>query len=61
MKKHTNFIKLAYTEHKDDAQFLEKYVYFLLEEGKREEAQEVVADYCKNFNLKIVTWFEMFE
>ena len=37
------FYKLAYTELKDDAQFLEKYVYFLLEEGKRDEALEVVA------------------
>ncbi|MFC4410955.1 tetratricopeptide repeat protein [Chungangia koreensis] len=33
---------LAYTEHKEDPSFLEKYVYFLLEEGKREEAIEIL-------------------
>jgi len=33
---------LAYTEHKDDPSFLEKYAYFLMEEGKREEAIEIL-------------------
>lgn len=33
---------LAYTEHKDDPSFLENYVYFLMEEGKREEAIEIL-------------------
>ncbi|MDX1771243.1 MAG: hypothetical protein R3328_06925, partial [Planococcaceae bacterium] len=35
------FYSLAYTDHKEDPLFLEKYVYFLLEEGKRSEALEV--------------------
>jgi len=32
----------AYNEFKDDVSFLEKYCYFLIEEGKRQEAREVV-------------------
>ncbi len=36
------FYRLAYTDFKEDATFLEKYVYFLLEEGKRSEAKEVL-------------------
>ncbi len=36
------FYKLAYTDFKEDVVFLEKYVYFLLEEGKRDEAKDVV-------------------
>lgn len=36
------FYKLAYTECKDDIALLEKYSYFLIEEGKRQEAKEVV-------------------
>lgn len=36
------FYRLAYTEFKEDATFLEKYVYFLLEDGKRTEAREIV-------------------
>lgn len=35
------FYRLAYNDFKEDATFLEKYVYFLLEEGKRSEAKEV--------------------
>ncbi len=34
--------KVAYNEFKEDASFLEKYCYFLIEEGKRQEAREVV-------------------
>ena len=34
--------QVAYNEFKDDPSFLEKYCYFLLEEGKRSEAQSVV-------------------
>lgn len=52
------FYKLAYTELKDDAQFLEKYVYFLLEEGKREEALEVIA-LLQKLEPENSTWFEM--
>nr|WP_198044856.1 tetratricopeptide repeat protein [Lysinibacillus timonensis] len=33
---------LAYNDLKDDPSFLEKYCYFLIEEGKRQEAREVV-------------------
>lgn len=54
------FYKLAYTEHKDDAQFLEKYVYFLLEEGKREEAFEIVA-LLQKLDPENSTWHEMGE
>ncbi len=36
------FYRLAYNDFKEDATFLEKYVYFLLEEGKRLEAKEVL-------------------
>ncbi|MFJ7734829.1 tetratricopeptide repeat protein [Lysinibacillus sp. NPDC097287] len=36
------FYRLAYTEFKEDATFLEKYVYFLLEDGKRTEAREII-------------------
>lgn len=36
------FYSLAYNDFKEDAAFLEKYVYFLLEEGKRSEAKEVL-------------------
>ncbi|WP_264987846.1 tetratricopeptide repeat protein [Lysinibacillus piscis] len=36
------FYRLAYTDFKDDVAFLEKYVYFLLEEGRRTEAKEVL-------------------
>lgn len=36
------FYKLAYTDNKDDVYFLENYAYFLLEEGKREEASEII-------------------
>ncbi|KOS69153.1 hypothetical protein AEA09_11750 [Lysinibacillus contaminans] len=36
------FYRLAYTEFKEDATFLEKYVYFLLDDGKRSEAREIV-------------------
>ena len=54
------FYKLAYTELKDDAQFLEKYVYFLLEEGKRDEALEVVV-LLQKLQPENSTWFEMVE
>ena len=36
------FYSLAYTEFKEDATFLEKYLYFLLDDGKRMEAKGVV-------------------
>ena len=35
------FYLLAYTDYKEDAIFMEKYFYFLLEEGKRDEALEI--------------------
>jgi len=35
------FYSLAYTDHKEDPVFMEKYAYFLLEEGKRVEALEI--------------------
>lgn len=34
--------QLAYNEFKDDSSFLEKYCYFLIEDGKRQEAREIV-------------------
>jgi tetratricopeptide (TPR) repeat protein len=34
--------KAAYNELKDDTSFLENYCYFLIEDGKRDEAKEVV-------------------
>ena len=36
------FYRLAYHEFKEDAQFLEKFALFLLDEGNREEAIEVI-------------------
>lgn len=36
------FYRLAYNEFKEDSSFLEKFLYFLLEEGKRQEAQAVL-------------------
>lgn len=39
--------KLAYTEWKEDETFLEEYLYFLLEEGKRVEAIEIVLELQK--------------
>lgn len=36
------FYSLAYTEFKEDATFLEKYLYFLLDDGKRTEARGIV-------------------
>ncbi len=33
--------KEAYNEFKEDVAFLEKYCYFLIEDGKRDEAKEV--------------------
>ena len=37
-----DFYQLAYNDHKEDPLFLEKYAYFLIEDGKREEAQAVI-------------------
>lgn len=54
------FYKLAYTENKDDVLFLEKYVYFLLEEGKREEALEIVA-LLQKLQPENHAWFEISE
>ncbi|KGR88530.1 hypothetical protein CD30_18210 [Ureibacillus massiliensis 4400831 = CIP 108448 = CCUG 49529] len=34
--------KVAYNDFKEEPSFLEKYCYFLIEEGKRNEAREVV-------------------
>ena len=42
IKMHTNHISKAYSGMKDDHGFLAKYANFLLEEGKRSEAVEVV-------------------
>ncbi|MEK5146867.1 MAG: tetratricopeptide repeat protein [Psychrobacillus psychrotolerans] len=54
------FYQLAYTEHIEDVPFLEKYVYFLLEEGKRAEAKEVVL-ILQKLQPENSEWFEMFE
>lgn len=54
------FYQLAYTEHIEDVPFLEKYVYFLLEEGKRTEAKEVVL-ILQKLQPENSEWFEMFE
>lgn len=56
-KKAYEFYVLAYTDHKDDAKFLEKYVYFLLEEGKRDEALEAIA-LLQELEPDNSTWFE---
>ena len=42
IKMHTNHLLKAYSEMKDDYEFLSKYANFLVEEGKRSEAVEVV-------------------
>lgn len=42
------FYRLAYNDFKEDATFLEKYVYFLLEEGKRSEAKVVLEQLMNN-------------
>ncbi|OCS89459.1 tetratricopeptide repeat protein [Caryophanon latum] len=34
----------AYRDHAEDASFLEEYAYFLLEEGRRDDAKRVVAE-----------------
>lgn len=34
--------KVAYNDFKDEPSFLEKYCYFLIEEGKRDEARNIV-------------------
>ncbi|MEK9198040.1 tetratricopeptide repeat protein [Ureibacillus sp. 179-F W5.1 NHS] len=34
--------KVAYNDFKDEPSFLEKYCYFLIEEGKRDEARDIV-------------------
>lgn len=54
------FYKLAYTEHKEDASFLQKYVYFLLEEGKRDEALEVIS-ILQILQPENSEWFDMLE
>lgn len=54
------FYQLAYTEHKEDVLFLEKYVYFLLEDGKRAEAKEIV-QILQKLQPENSEWFEMFE
>ncbi|MEK3974901.1 tetratricopeptide repeat protein [Psychrobacillus sp. FSL K6-2684] len=54
------FYKLAYTEHKEDVAFLEKYLYFLLEEGKREEAKEIISKLQK-LQPENSEWFDMME
>lgn len=40
--KAAEYYKHAFEDYKDDPDFLEKYVYFLIEDGKRQEAQKVV-------------------
>lgn len=37
------FYDEAYRDHEEDASFLEEYAYFLLEEGRRDDAKRVVA------------------
>ncbi|MER2262800.1 MAG: tetratricopeptide repeat protein [Psychrobacillus sp.] len=54
------FYKLAYTEHKEDAAFLEKYLYFLLEDGKREEAREILL-ILQKLQPENSEWFDMME
>ena len=54
------FYQLAYTEYKEDVPFLEKYVYFLLEDGKREEAKEIVL-ILQKLQPENSEWFDMFE
>ncbi len=54
------FYRLAYTDFKEDAAFLEKYVYFLLEEGKRSEVKEVIG-YLIKLQPGEPQWQEMLE
>ena len=35
--------RAAYEDFKEDPAFLEKYCYFLLEDGKQEQAKEIAA------------------
>ena len=42
LKRHTISFAKAYSEMKDDYEFLSKYANFLIEEGKQSEAVEVV-------------------
>ncbi len=54
------FYRLAYNDFKEDATFLEKYVYFLLEEGKRSEAK-VVLEQLINIQPGEPEWQEKLE
>ncbi|XRD26218.1 tetratricopeptide repeat protein [Lysinibacillus fusiformis] len=54
------FYRLAYNDFKEDAIFLEKYVYFLLEEGKRSEAK-VVLEQLMNIQPGEPEWQEKLE
>lgn len=54
------FYRLAYNDFKEDATFLEKYVYFLLEEGKRSEAK-VVLEQLMNIQPGEPGWQEKLE
>ncbi|MFJ7918787.1 tetratricopeptide repeat protein [Lysinibacillus fusiformis] len=54
------FYRLAYNDFKEDATFLEKYVYFLLEEGKRSEAK-VVLEQLMNIQPGEPEWQEKLE
>lgn len=55
-----DFYKLAYTEQKEDVYFLEKYAYFLLEEGKRKEAKSVI-EQLLSLHPQAVEWREMID
>lgn len=50
---------LAYTDFKEDPSFLEKYLYFLLEEGKRDEAIEILKQ-LQNL-VPDMRWIEMMD
>ncbi len=54
------FYKLAYNDFIEDPAFLEKYVYFLLEEGKRDEATEIVLQ-LQRLQPENSEWFEILE
>ncbi|MBD8520359.1 tetratricopeptide repeat protein [Lysinibacillus sp. FSL R7-0073] len=54
------FYRLAYNDFKEDATFLEKYVYFLLEEGKRSEAK-VILEQLINIQPGEPEWQEKLE
>jgi len=52
--------KSAYNELKDDPSFLENYCYFLIEDGKRDEAREVVQQLIQ-LQPTEVQWLDLLE